>query len=95
MIAGGSDPGRGARISRCGVRVYDLDMTSHAPCGETPEQTLARVRDLILGGGSLLLDRMTDAELVAMQDLLFYGEAEIINSACRPYLIARLDRDRD
>ena len=93
MTAGGGDPGPGARIPRCGPRVYDLDMTSHPPASETPDQTLARVRELILGGGSLLLDRMTDAELVAMQDLLFYGEAEIVNSACRPYLIARLDRD--
>ena len=95
MIAGGGDPGRGARIPCCGVRVYYLDMTSHPTRGEAPDQTLARVRELILGGGSLLLDRMTDAELVAMQDLLFRGEAEIVNSACRPYLIARLDRDPD
>ncbi len=95
MIAGGVDPGCRALIPRCGPRVYDLDMTSHPSGNETPDQTHARIRNLILGGGSLLLDRMTDAELVAMQDLLFYGEAEIVNSACRPYLIARLDRDRD
>lgn len=58
---------------------------------ESPAETLARVRELILGGGSLLLDRMTGSELVAMQDMLFRDEAEIINSACRPYLIAKLD----
>ena len=65
-------------------------MTHRSPI-ESPDETLARVRSLILGGGSLLLDRMTDAELVAMQEMLFYGEAEIVNSACRPYLIARLE----
>ncbi len=65
-------------------------MANHSP-KETPDETLARVRNVILGGGSLLLDRMTEDELVAMQDMLLYGEAEIVNSACRPYLIARLD----
>ena len=68
-------------------------MVNRPPASETPGETLVRVRELILGGGSLLLDRMTDAELVAMQDLLFRDEAEIVNSACRPYLIAKLDRD--
>ncbi len=58
---------------------------------EDPAATLARMRELIRGGGSLLLDRMTDDELVAMQQMLFGDEAEIVNSACRPYLIAKLD----
>ena len=59
------------------------------------KKILEDLRKRILGGGSLLLDQMSDAELVAMQEMLFQGEAEIVNSACRPYLIARLDRDRD
>ena len=54
-------------------------------------KALESLRRRILGGGSLLLDQMTEAELVAMQDMLFKGEAEIVNSACKPYLIARLD----
>lgn len=54
---------------------------------------LARVRKIILGGGSLLLDQLDDDELAAMQKMLFDGEAEIINSACKPYLIAKLDRN--
>jgi hypothetical protein len=35
---------------------------------------------------------MTDEELVAMQDLIFKDEAEIVSSACKPYLIAKLER---
>ena len=54
-------------------------------------KALESLRRRILGGGSLLLDQMTEAELVAMQDMLFKGEAEIVNSACKPYLIAKLD----
>ena len=54
-------------------------------------KNLEELRRRILGGGSLLLDQMSEAELVAMQEMLFRGEAEIISSACKPYLIARLD----
>jgi hypothetical protein len=54
-------------------------------------KNLESLRKRILGGGSLLLDKMTDDELIAMQDMLFKGEAEIVNSACKPYLIAKLD----
>jgi hypothetical protein len=39
-----------------------------------------------------LLDRLSDDELVAMQSLLLSGEAEIVNSACKPFLVAKLDR---
>jgi hypothetical protein len=28
----------------------------------------------------------------AMQDMIFKGEAEIINSACKPFLVAKLDK---
>ena len=52
---------------------------------------LEKLRKRILGGGSLLLDQMSETELVAMQEMLFRGEAEIVNSACKPYLIAKLD----
>jgi len=59
---------------------------------ENPEVVLESLRKRVLGGGSLLLDSMTDEELVAMQDLIFKDEAEIVSSACKPYLIAKLER---
>ena len=55
--------------------------------GDTLERLRARVR----GGAYLLLDRLSDEELVAMQSLLLSGEAEIVNSACKPFLVAKLD----
>ncbi len=60
--------------------------------GENPADTLARLQERIVGVSSLLLDSLTDAELVAMQDLILKGEAEIVSSACKPFLIAKLDR---
>ena len=60
--------------------------------GENPADILARLRERIVGGGSLLLDNLTDKELVVMQDLIFKGEAEIVSSACKPFLIAKIDR---
>ena len=59
---------------------------------KNPADTLARLRERIVGGSSLLLDSLTDEELAAMQDLIFKGHAEIVSSACKPYLIAKLDR---
>jgi hypothetical protein len=53
---------------------------------------LKRLRDRVRGGAYLLLDRLSDEELVAMQSLLLSGEAEIVNSACKPFLVAKLDR---
>ncbi len=57
-----------------------------------PETSRLRLRRVILGGGSLLLDQLDAAELEAMQQMLFDGEAEIINSACRPYPVKKIDR---
>ena len=59
---------------------------------ENPKVVLERLRKRVLGGGSLLLDSLTDEELVAMQELIFKDEAEIVSSACKPYLIAKLER---
>ena len=50
------------------------------------------LRARVLGGAYLLLDRLDDGELVAMNRLLQSGEAEIVNSACKPFLVAKLDR---
>jgi hypothetical protein len=54
--------------------------------------TLERLRKRVLGGGYILLDTLTEDELVAMQSMLFNDEAEIVNSACKPFLVAKLDK---
>jgi len=59
---------------------------------ENPGVVLESLRKRVLGGGSLLLDSLTDEELVAMQELIFKDEAEIVSSACKPFLIAKLER---
>jgi len=59
---------------------------------ETPKAVLERLRKRVLGGGNLLLDSLTDKELIAMQELIFKDEAEIVSSACKPFLIAKLER---
>ena len=57
-----------------------------------PAATLKQLRSRVLGGGRLLLDSLTAEELAAAQQLILRGEAEIVNEACRPYLLAKLDR---
>ena len=57
-----------------------------------PEVVLEGLRKRVLGGSSLLLDSLTDEELIAMQNLIFNDEAEIVSAACKPYLIAKLER---
>ena len=59
---------------------------------EKSHATLERLRERVLGGGYILLDTLTKDELVAMQSMLFSNEAEIINSACKPFLVAKLDK---
>ncbi len=59
---------------------------------ENPEVVLEGLRKRVLGGSSLLLDNLTDEELIAMQKLIFKDEAEIVSSACKPYLVAKLER---
>lgn len=59
---------------------------------ENPEVVLGRLRKRVLGGSNLLLDSLTKEELIAMQELIFKDEAEIVSSACKPYLIAKLER---
>lgn len=60
--------------------------------GKSSSPALERLRERVLGGGYILLDTLTEEELVAMQSLLFNQEAEIINSACKPFLVAKLDK---
>jgi hypothetical protein len=59
---------------------------------DNSDLVLKRLRERVLGGAYILLDTLTEEELVAMQSLLFNQEAEIVNSACKPFLVARLDK---
>ena len=59
--------------------------------GNDPADCLDQLRRRVKGGAYLLLDSLSDQELVAMQTLLLNGEAEIVNSACKPFLVAKLD----
>jgi hypothetical protein len=67
-------------------------MSDTARKDDNPKVVLERLRKKVLGGGNLLLDSLTDGELIAMQDLIFKDEAEIVSSACKPYLTAKLER---
>ncbi len=54
---------------------------------EDPEQTLEALRRRIRGGGRPLLDSLNNQELAAAHVLIREGEAEIINEACKPFLV--------
>ncbi len=45
------------------------------------------MRRRIHTGARLLLDSLSDEELVAAGTLIREGEAEIINEACKPFLV--------
>ncbi len=45
------------------------------------------MRRRIYAGARLLLDNLSKEELVAAQALILEGEAEIINEACKPFLV--------
>ena len=64
---------------------------THRP-EENPGKTLKRLRQRIRGGSNLQLDKLSDAELQAAREMIFNDEAEIISSACKPFLVAKLDR---
>ena len=57
-----------------------------------PETSVEDMRRRIYGGARLLLDSLSDEELAALQPLLFDGEAEIINEACKPYVVRSLPK---
>lgn len=50
------------------------------------------MRARIFGGARLSLDGLSKEELEALQPLLLQGDAEIINEACRPYVVRKLPR---
>ena len=57
-----------------------------------PLSAAESLRQKIENGGNLLVDKLTDDELVAMHDLILQGKAEIVSLACKPYLSARRER---
>ena len=67
-------------------------MSNEQRTQEDPVATLKRVRKSIRGGNRLLLDSLTADELAAVQNLIFACEAEIVSAACKPFVVARLDR---
>ena len=54
---------------------------------EDPDIALDDLRRRIRGGGRLLIDSLSDRELAAAHVLMRDGEAEIINEACKPFLV--------
>ncbi|WP_170480700.1 hypothetical protein [Ruegeria arenilitoris] len=50
------------------------------------------MRRRIFGGGRLLLENLSRDELSALYPMLINGDAEIINEACKPYVIRKLPR---
>ena len=48
-----------------------------------PNIAVQDMRRRIFGGARLLLDSLSDEELVAAQALIFEGEAEIMSEACK------------
>ena len=57
-----------------------------------PKKAEEEMRRRIFGGARMLLDGLNDEELAALQPMLFSGEAEINNEACKPYVIRKLPR---
>jgi hypothetical protein len=49
------------------------------------------LRTRILGGAVQPLDQLAGEELIAMREMLARGEAQIVSSASKPYLIAKLN----
>ncbi len=54
---------------------------------EDPNIALEAMRNRINGGARMLLDRLSDEELVAAHALIREGEAEIIHEACKPFVV--------
>lgn len=54
-------------------------------------ETLQRLRGHVLGGGHPPLDSLSKEEMVAAQDLILRGQAEITCQGCRLFLAATLD----
>lgn len=55
-----------------------------------PDEVLEELRRRIYGGGRLRLDLLSKEELVAMASLINEGDVEIVEEACRPFVIRKL-----
>jgi hypothetical protein len=54
---------------------------------DDPNIAAQDMRRRIYGGARLLLDSLSREELVAAQALILEGEAEIVNEACKPFVV--------
>jgi hypothetical protein len=61
---------------------------------DDPKNAENEMRKRIFGGSRLNLSSLSKKELEALQPLLLSNEAEIIDEACRPYVIRKLPRYR-
>ena len=52
-----------------------------------PNFAVQDVRRRIHAGARLLLDSLSDEELAGAYALILKGEAEIINEACKPFVV--------
>lgn len=59
---------------------------------DDPATIRTRLRNRVLGGSNVLLDSMNADELAVAQEMIFQDEAEIVLSACKPFLVAKLNR---
>ena len=59
---------------------------------DNPVAAYKGLQQQIQDGRKLLIENLTEAECVAMHELILAGKAEIISMACRPYLAAKQDR---
>ena len=58
---------------------------------KAPENT-SDIRSRIRSGSRILLDSLGPEELEALYPMLTSGEAEIIDEACKPYVVRKLSR---
>lgn len=79
---------------------FDGPQVETASCNKVREHIMAKdsvvtaeqMRNRIFGGARLCLDSMSKSELEAIQPLLLSNEAEVINEACRPYVVRKLPK---
>ena len=67
-------------------------MKKHRINRQSPEETLRELRNRIRGGSNIQLDKLSDEELQAAREMIFNDEAEIVSAACKPFLVAKLDK---
>ena len=56
-----------------------------------PAEVLQELRRRIDGGAKLRLELLSKDEMAAMSTLIYEGVAEIVEEACRPFLIRVLN----